>query len=518
MRRFRKWVLTLGIIGVTPSLVLAGPLSFLDFGAKKPAATKQAAKSENQEVAEQIAAALREAKLSGYDIQIQYRDGTATLTGSIPDLEQKKQASRVVAKVRRVSRVENQLAVGNAEPITQTSQSVPAKEKKEAAPQPLQGIRKFANILQKKLTPKSASPAAPAAKSEEVSKAQPASASERSVSGNQHIAEQLAAALRTANLTSSGIDIEVRGGTTVLTGTIGNEAQKQTVTQLASNIDGVLSVDNQLKLLEQQPRELSASPQMATPSETAQSDEAAQPASFASESPETSESPKVDAQAVAEQIALAMHQTSLRGNDITVRYQNGNALLTGSVASPNQVQQAAEIALSVPGVQSVDTQLAVLGGPQGVSPALMAPTRPGVPVAVPVLPAGLNQPVIDASQGQPGGPPIQVTMATQGAPSVPPAPPAYGHPGSGASHAVYNMPHLPPAAWPSYASYPNYAQVTYPKEYSASAWPYIGPFYPYPQIPLGWRKTQLEWDDGYWSLNFRPRTGRWWWFLNPENW
>ena len=28
--------------------------------------------------------------------------------------------------------------------------------------------------------------------------------------------------------------------------------------------------------------------------------------------------------------------------------------------------------------------------------------------------------------------------------------------------------------------------------------PYIGPFYPYPQVPLGWRKVQLEWDDsGY---------------------
>ena len=80
------------------------------------------------------------------------------------------------------------------------------------------------------------------------------------------------------------------------------------------------------------------------------------------------------------------------------------------------------------------------------------------------------------------------------------------------------MPNMPEHAWPSYASYPNYSQVSYPKEYSPSAWPYIGPFYPYPQVPLGWRKAQLEWDDGYWNLNFNPRTDRWWWFLNPENW
>ena len=88
----------------------------------------------------------------------------------------------------------------------------------------------------------------------------------------------------------------------------------------------------------------------------------------------------------------------------------------------------------------------------------------------------------------------------------------------GTTPPVLNNPSLPPYAWPSYASYPNYAQVTYPQQYSASAWPYIGPFYPYPQVPLGWRQVQLEWDDGSWNLNFRPRTDRWWWFLDPKNW
>ena len=61
---------------------------------------------------------------------------------------------------------------------------------------------------------------------------------------------------------------------------------------------------------------------------------------------------------------------------------------------------------------------------------------------------------------------------------------------------------MPGYAWPSYASYPNYAALTYPKQYSPSAWPYIGPFYPYPQVPLGWRKVCLEWDDGWWFLDF----------------
>ena len=75
----------------------------------------------------------------------------------------------------------------------------------------------------------------------------------------------------------------------------------------------------------------------------------------------------------------------------------------------------------------------------------------------------------------------------------------------GAPPARYDAPQMPGYAWPSYASHPNYAAVTYPKQYSASAWPYIGPFYPYPQVPLGWRKVSLEWDDGWWFLDFKDR-------------
>ena len=71
--------------------------------------------------------------------------------------------------------------------------------------------------------------------------------------------------------------------------------------------------------------------------------------------------------------------------------------------------------------------------------------------------------------------------------------------------AAYDQPYMPNYAWPSYAAYPNYAAVTYPKQYAASAWPYIGPFHPYPQVPLGWRKVSLEWDDGWWFLDFDDR-------------
>ena len=77
-----------------------------------------------------------------------------------------------------------------------------------------------------------------------------------------------------------------------------------------------------------------------------------------------------------------------------------------------------------------------------------------------------------------------------------------GGAGAGASGGPAN---LPGYAWPSYAAAPNYGAVSYPRQHSASAWPYIGPFYPYPQVPLGWRKVSLEWDDGWWHLDFHDK-------------
>ena len=96
----------------------------------------------------------------------------------------------------------------------------------------------------------------------------------------------------------------------------------------------------------------------------------------------------------------------------------------------------------------------------------------------------------------------QPLPAGAGVPAAAPMPAYVNATGAGAAPAVYDQPHLPNYAWPSYAPYPNYAALTYPKQYSPTAWPYIGPFYPYPQVPLGWRKVTLEWDDGWWFLNF----------------
>lgn len=90
--------------------------------------------------------------------------------------------------------------------------------------------------------------------------------------------------------------------------------------------------------------------------------------------------------------------------------------------------------------------------------------------------------------------------------AAPPVPMQAGAAGPGVVAPAYDQPVMPQHAWPSYASYPNYAAVSYPTQYSATAWPYIGPFYPYPQVPLGWRKVSLEWDDGWWFLDFHAKS------------
>ncbi|HRF02189.1 MAG TPA: hypothetical protein PLI18_16855, partial [Pirellulaceae bacterium] len=71
--------------------------------------------------------------------------------------------------------------------------------------------------------------------------------------------------------------------------------------------------------------------------------------------------------------------------------------------------------------------------------------------------------------------------------------------------ARHDQPQMPNYAWPGYAAHPNYGAVSYPQQYSPTAWPYIGPFYPYPQVPLGWRKVTMEWKDGWWFLDFQDR-------------
>jgi osmotically-inducible protein OsmY len=347
--------------------------------------------------------------------------------------------------------------------------------------------------------------------------AQPAQPGRRS---NQQVAENVAHALRDAGLTGYDIDIEFKSGIAVLSGKVDSLEQKNAATAAIERIPEVKRVDNRLtpvQSLRPDNQQVSFDPEASRtkpqiqPGNVADEFQRAEGQQVAAIAPQPG-APVTNAiaesagarsaatnQQVAEQIAAALSSASLNGYNIEIRYQDGAATLAGAVSTPQQREIAGQVVSKVPGVETVNNRL----------------TCPGVDQAAAQQALASRQLAMAAYQPPGAGP--QGPLPPGAAPLPPGAGPApYAGPMGG--QPVLNNPNLPSYAWPAYASYPNYAQVTYPQQYSASAWPYIGPFYPYPQVPLGWRQVQLEWDDGMWNLNFRPRTDRWWWFLHPKNW
>jgi hypothetical protein len=216
-----------------------------------------------------------------------------------------------------------------------------------------------------------------------------------------------------------------------------------------------------------------------------------------------------DDRAAAQQIAQDLKASGqLRDYRVGVKCQDGVAWLMGTVTSAEQSRTAERLASQSPGVDRVINKLEIAKKPQPAVDVQQASVdsaeyeEPTTPVSrpMPVRSASGNMPVPYARLGQ--GP---VQQATFGAASMGGVP-AGGYVPTGMGQAVtYDSAQMPGYAWPSYAAYPNYAAVTYPQQYSPTAWPYIGPFYPYPQVPLGWRKVTLEWDDGWWFLDFKDQ-------------
>ena len=141
------------------------------------------------------------------------------------------------------------------------------------------------------------------------------------------------------------------------------------------------------------------------------------------------------------------------------------------------------------------------------SRAPMVPPAPPAPTST-TMGSFSNTPMPYASSAPCQGPGCGYSAPVMGAPMEMGAPMSMGGPvasGYGGQSMGSESPSLPGYAWPSYAAHPNFGNVSYPQQYSPSAWPYIGPFYPYPQVPLGWRKVSLEWDDGFWQLDFHDK-------------
>lgn len=278
-------------------------------------------------------------------------------------------------------------------------------------------------------------------------------------------------------------------------------------------------------------------------------------------------------QQIAQQIIQKLEQQKtagqLKGFGIDLQVNDGTVFMNGRVNTPEQQQMALSIAQRTAGVKEVVNGLKVGGATEGVQNAggyygagggvqqvanvesvpqsvMKRPvskavgshsSETGSAAKIPTTPRFQQSQLVAAQEpyqrsmamnapepsqmmaARPNQTPYPIARTAgyaQQPGMVAPAPYAGGGPapaqmasGVGVAPARYDHPNMPGYAWPSYAAYPNYGAVTYPKQYSPTAWPYIGPFYPYPQVPLGWRKVTLEWDDGWWMLDFKDQSRPW---------
>ncbi|MDE0864243.1 MAG: BON domain-containing protein [Rubripirellula sp.] len=226
--------------------------------------------------------------------------------------------------------------------------------------------------------------------------------------------------------------------------------------------------------------------------------------------------------AVVAALRAAKAKGELVGFGVDVRSNNGVLQLTGRASSPAQRDKILSIAANVNGVAGVREAIAIptaasanvprLPEPPSLQEVALAPvaidpvrrqTRPvsANPVVAAVA-APVQSPVMTTPYRAQAAPVAAMPASAAGQVAAQPVPMA---PYAAVGAPRYDSPNMPNYAWPGYAAYPNYAALTYPQQYSPSAWPYIGPFYPYPQVPMGWRKISLEWDDGWWFLDFTDR-------------
>jgi hypothetical protein len=221
-------------------------------------------------------------------------------------------------------------------------------------------------------------------------------------------------------------------------------------------------------------------------------------------------------QEVAERIAKNLRASGKMSDyQIAVKFKDGTAWLRGRVSNPDQLSTAMKIAFQTPGVSRVVNELSLGAGETTSMENQSGSKIPYVPqpsILTGVQPVAAQQRLSPANRVSYAGSPVSAQVVSKN-PSMPMAGaprPLYTAAQGGVAPVRYDQPCMPNYAWPSYAAYPNYAALTYPKQYSPTAWPYIGPFYPYPQVPLEWRKVTLEWDDGWWFLDFKDEPScRW---------
>lgn len=320
----------------------------------------------------------------------------------------------------------------------------------------------------------------------------------------RELAEQLRLAKQTDQLKDFRIGVKVENGVVWLKGSVKDKQQQQQALTLARQIAGVKLVVNDLEVDTADDAD-AAQPALATAVTSL-------PASPPAPTQKLPEGPAVQAtQKLPEAPAVQATQA------VQLAAQLPEPTSAPHVAAPIEALPVQHARSSVNAVTPANRMQLPARSPNGAAPPPQRRGAPKVtysqaPVPAPV-PSGI-QPVQyegNAVAGGCGVPGCNCGAGSYGSGMGTPMP-EYGYGGAGgyaaggsAAGVSYEQPQLPGHAWPSYAAYPNYGAVTYPKQYSPTAWPYIGPFYPYPQVPMGWRKVSLEWDDGWWFLDFKSK-------------
>jgi BON domain len=199
-------------------------------------------------------------------------------------------------------------------------------------------------------------------------------------------------------------------------------------------------------------------------------------------------------QKLADEVAAKLKSSGAvpKGAKVDIRCVGGVVDLTGSVATQEQHNEILRALTNMKGLKRIESGIMVGDQPMvqrtggqaegGLAPPPASPPPRPMPSYSPTFTAAPPPPMPLGIKG--GAVYTNEPVPMNGMPAMAPVDPA--------------GPRLPPYAWPTYAPHNNYSRVAYPTSYPYNAFPYIGPFYPFPKVPLGWRKVVLEWEDGHW--------------------
>jgi len=451
------------------------------------------AQADDEQIAQEIIDKLQTKKdageLKGFNIDLEVDSGTVWLSGSVATPEQQKIAIEIARRVSGVEKVVNRLKVQGAASASPSAAASGAASSGGAstgavttlAPTPSVAVAEAPIALPEPAATPAATPAkAPATKASPrpsllgsmfAKPVQPVANEPAGEQRNEPVAAddktddqlvqdilaRLKALKQSGQLKGFRMDVQAEDGQVWLSGDVSNPTQQKLVIETVRRVPGVKQVVNDLKI-------------------------------------RTAAAPAVPASLVGTGVSMVSGTGPVGGEPTpaarSVMTQPAEPAPIGTSVARNAAPSPLP---AVPGYSAVPLRVGPAPRPAVVAQAGMPSRVPNRPLAF-APSAGAHPSMIAQMQGAGpiAGPETPMPMHAPG-------------PGVGIAPARYDHPNMPGYAWPSYASHPNYAAVTYPKQYSPSAWPYIGPFYPYPQVPLGWRKVTLKWDDGWWNLDFKSK-------------